>query len=442
MRAHDIAEALLKELKKKFDGAIVKVVSRDTTMLKIWNNQPGVLQMWKDINIQLLLGKQKRVAILEFRVESPEEVLSAVRRVEDYVTKVEESELYADLPEPKKPSPLEGGYDKRVVEHLANPKHLAEAMVTSALSSGAERTAGTLELEEAEVVVATSKGFQDSYRKTGIMAYLRSIRGDISGHWAWGSTHLDTNALENVGLRSAEFLGLAKAKADFTPGRYDIVLSPLVVGNLINYVASMASGMAILMGMSFLAKKNVGEAIASEKFTLLDAPRDITLPGLAPFDDEGVETYNKPIINRGVLTSILHNTATGKVFRTASTGNAGWVNPRPWNLVIEPGDGSLDSMISEVRKGYMILNNWYTRLQNYVEGQFSTVARDLVLEIRNGSVMGYVDRIRIADKFETLLKSIKLISRDTYDITWWEVRTPTRSPYILAENINLTKPVI
>ncbi|MEM4692580.1 MAG: metallopeptidase TldD-related protein, partial [Sulfolobales archaeon] len=156
----------------------------------------------------------------------------------------------------------------------------------------------------------------------------------------------------------------------------------------------------------------------------------------------GVETYNKPIINRGVLSSILHNTATGKVFRTASTGNAGWVNPRPWNLVIEPGDSSLDSMISEVRKGYIILNNWYTRLQNYVEGQFSTVARDLVLEIRNGSIVGYVDRIRIADKFETLLKSIKLISKDTYDITWWEVRTPTRSPYILAENINLTKPVI
>ncbi|MEM4622310.1 MAG: metallopeptidase TldD-related protein, partial [Sulfolobales archaeon] len=74
--------------------------------------------------------------------------------------------------------------------------------------------------------------------------------------------------------------------------------------------------------------------------------------------------------------------------------------------------------------------------------QFSTVARDLVLEIRNGSIVGYVDRIRIADKFETLLKSIKLISKDTYDITWWEVRTPTRSPYILAENINLTKPVI
>ncbi|MEM1931119.1 MAG: TldD/PmbA family protein [Sulfolobales archaeon] len=442
MRAHEIAEVLLKELKKEFDDVIVKVVSRDTTMLKIWNNQPGVLQMWKDVDIQLLLGKQRRVAILEFRVESPEEVLSAVRRIRDYMTKVEESELYVDLPEPKKPSPLEGGYDKRVVEHLTNPRHLAEAMVTSALSSGAERTAGTLELEEAEIVVATSRGFQDSYRRTRVMAYLRSIKGDISGHWAWGSTLLDASALEDVGSRSAEFLGFAKAKADFAPGRYDVVLSPLVVGNLINYVASMASGMAILMGMSFLAKKSVGETIASERLTLIDAPRDTALPGLAPFDDEGVETYNKPIIDRGVLTSILHNTATGKAFRTASTGNAGWVNPRPWNLVIKPGNSSLDDMISEVRRGYVILNNWYTRLQNYVEGQFSTVARDLVLEVRNGNVVGYVDRIRIADKFGTLLKSIKLIGRDTYDVTWWEVRTPTRAPYILAENINLTKPVI
>ncbi len=441
MNARDVAERVLGGLRERFDSVVVKVVDRNAAMLKIWNSQPGVLQMWRDISVYLLLGKQRRLTVLEFEVGSPEEVLDAVRRIEDYVTRVEESELYAEPPEPREPAPLEGGYDRRVVDHLSDPKPLAEAMVSSALSSGAERVAGTLELGEVEVAVATSRGFDKSYRKTEVVTHLRSLRGELSGHWAWGSTQLDVGAVEDVGSRSAGFLELAKTKARFTPGRYDVILSPLVVGNLLNYVASMASGMAVLLGMSFLLGKSAGDAVASEGFTLTDAPRDVTLPGLAPFDDEGVETYNKPIIRAGRLASLLHNTATSRMFKTTSTGNAGWTNPRPWNLVVEPGSSTFEEMVSEVREGYAIMNNWYTRLQNYVEGQFSTVARDLVLAIRGGSVEGYVDRVRIADRFETLLKSIKAMSREVYDVSWWEVRIPTRAPYVLAESINLTKPM-
>ncbi len=441
MSARDVAEKVLGGLKERFDSVVVKVVDRNAAMLKIWNSQPGVLQMWRDVSVHLLLGKQRRVTVLEFEVGSPEEALDAVRRIEDYITKVEESELYAEPPEPKEPAPLEGGYDRRIVDHLSDPRPLAEAMVSSALSSGAERVAGTLELEEVEVAVTTSRGFDKAYRKTGVTAHLRSLRGELSSHWAWGSTQLDVRAVEEVGSRSAGLLELAKTKVGFTPGRYDVILSPLVVGNLMNYVASMASGMAILLGMSFLLKKRVGDLVASESFTLVDAPRDVLLPGLAPFDDEGVETYNKPVISAGRLASLLHNTATARMFKTSSTGNAGWTNPRPWNLVVEPGGSTFEDMVSEVRRGYAIMNNWYTRLQNYVEGQFSTVARDLVLAIRDGSIEGYVDRVRIADRFETLLKSIRAMGKEVYDVTWWEVRIPTRAPYILAESVNLTKPI-
>lgn len=433
---------LISELKNKFENIAVKVVNRNSMMLKIWNNQPGVLQTWRDVQVSLLLSKQRRVAVLEFRVSSPDELIAAARRIDSIMPKVEESELPIELPEPGKPTPLEGGYDKKILEYSSDPKLLVEAMVSSALSAGAERTAGTLELEEVSTTIATSKGFEGTYKKTGVMAHLRSFKGDVSSHWAWGSTTVDIKKLEEVGARSASFLSFAKSRASFEPGRYDVILSPLVAGNLLNYVASMSSGMSILLGMSFLSKRKVGEIVASEVFTLVDAPRDTLLPGLAPFDDEGVETYNKPIIDRGRFASLIHNTATGKIFNAKSTGNAGWINPRPWNLIVEPGNSSFDQMISELRRGYFILNNWYTRLQNYVEGQFSTVARDLVLEIRDGSIVGYVDRVRIAEKFENLLKSINGLSKEVYDITWWEVRIPTRAPYILAKSINLTKPSI
>ncbi len=442
MSYEEFTRKIISELKDKFENIAVRVVDRNSMMLKIWNNQPGVLQTWRDIQVSLLLSKQKRVAVLELRASSPDELLAVARRVGDLMPKVEESELPIELPEPGKPAPLEGGYDKKVLEYSSDPKLLVEAMVSSALSAGAERTAGTLELEEVSTTIATSKGFEGTYKKTGVVAHLRSFKDDVSSHWAWGSTAVDVKKLEEVGAKSASFLSLAKSKTSFEPGKYDVILSPLVAGNLLNYVASMSSGMSVLLGMSFLSRRKVGEVVASEVFTLVDAPRDTSLPGLAPFDDEGVETYNKPIINRGKFVSLIHNTATGKVFNAKSTGNAGWINPRPWNLIVEPGISSFDKMVSEMRRGYFILNNWYTRLQNYVEGQFSTVARDLVLEIRDGSIVGYVDRVRIAERFENLLKSVKELSKEVYDITWWEVRIPTRAPYILAENINLTKPSI
>ncbi len=440
MSGLDIARGVLSELAKRFDDVAVKVVTRDTTMLKLWNSQPSVVQVWRDVYVNLLLGKQRRLAVLEFRVGSPEEVLKALARVGEHLVKAEESELYTPLPAPGAPKPLTGGYDRRVLDFRQDPRPLAETMVSAALSSGAERVAGTLELEETSVSLATSAGFSGEYSKTRVMAYLRSFRGEVSGHWAYGSTYMDERGIEEVGRRSAELLELAMRREEFTPGRYDVVLSPLVVGNLLNYVAFMSSALAILMGMSFLVGKSVGDAIASEVVTISDAPRDTELPGTAPFDDEGVETYDKPIVDRGKLTSVLHNTATARVFKASSTGNSGWLNPRPWNIVVEPGTSSLDQMISEVRDGYLIVNNWYTRLQNYVEGQFSTVARDVVLRIRDGSVVGYVDRVRIADRFERLLKGVKAVGRDTYRITWWEVRTPTKAPYLLVEGVNLTKP--
>jgi hypothetical protein len=100
MSGLDVARGVVSELAKRFDDVAVKVVTRDTTMLKLWNSQPSVIQVWRDVYVNLLLGKQRRLAVLELRVGSPEEVLKALARVEEYLVRAEESELYAPLPVP------------------------------------------------------------------------------------------------------------------------------------------------------------------------------------------------------------------------------------------------------------------------------------------------------------------------------------------------------
>ncbi len=437
-----LAEELVTKLKSRYDDVAALVVNDDTVMVKLWNTEPSIVQSWMRTRVGLLLTKNRRLLTLELSARKPEDVLKVVERIEEVADKVEESELYAPLPEPTKVEALTGAFDTRVVEALDNPRPYAEAMIDSALSQGVDRVAGTLTLGKVVRALATSKGFSAVEEKTYVEAYLRAFKNDFSGHWAYGSTRLDINALKEVGLKAGHYATITNKKVDFQPGKYSVVLSPLVVGNLLGDVAFMASATAVLLGYSMFMKYKLGDSVASEKLSIYDVPRDTSLPYATAFDDEGSPTYDKPIIENGVLKNLLHNSGTASKMGVKTTGNAGWVFARAWNLNISLGDLKEDELVSELRNGLIITNNWYTRLQNYVEGIFSTVSRDATLLVKDGEILGDVGRVRIASKFSTLMNNVVGISNKPYDIMWWEVRTPTRCGYFLIKDINITKPYI
>ncbi|MEM3490944.1 MAG: metallopeptidase TldD-related protein, partial [Fervidicoccaceae archaeon] len=95
-----------------------------------------------------------------------------------------------------------------------------------------------------------------------------------------------------------------------------------------------------------------------------------------------------------------------------------------------------------LRNGIIIMNNWYTRLQNYVEGQFSTVSRDGALLVKDGEIVGNLGRVRLSTSLPRMLSSIEQLSRERSNILWWEVEIPTRSPFALIRGVNLTRPEV
>ncbi|MEM2021677.1 MAG: TldD/PmbA family protein [Zestosphaera sp.] len=436
----EIGRKVVEKLRGSYDDVAVLLRTRDKVMVKLWNTEPSITQSWLTTEVALLLTKSKRVIILEFSVGSLEEVLKAVENISGIVGRVEESELYAPLPEPLEVKPVEGMFDPNLVHAMNDPGPLTWKMIDAALSEGAEKVAGTLTLNKEIRTLTTSKGFEGGEEKTYVETYLRAFKGEFSGHWAHGSSRINEYEIRKVGARAGMYATITNSKADLQPGRYDVVLSPLVVGNLMNYVSFMSSALAVLMGYSMFIKYKPGEKISSEKLTLVDVPRDPTLPNATSFDDEGVPTYDKPIIERGVFRNLLHNSGTASKLGVRSTGNSGWLMPTAWNLHLEPGDLDEEELASELRNGVIITNNWYTRLQNYVEGIFSTVVRDATLLVKNGEVIGDVGRVRIAMSFPELLSNVEGLSRGVYYIKWWEVQTPIKAPYILVRNANLTKP--
>lgn len=438
----DLTRDITERLSRQFDEVAVLAIKRRELMMKIWNSEPSITQMWSKLNLQLRLAKSGRLWILTYETHEPEVLLKYTEEIIKVADKVTESELYAPLPDYALCKPVSGAFDQNIEFYMSYPDKLVESLVVETLSTGAGRVSGTIALSRVERVLITSKGYECNEVKSEFKVYARAFKDEFTGHWAHGSTHISHSAIREVGRRAGMYATITRNRVDFAPGEYNVILSPLVVGNLFEYVAHMASALSVLTGFSMFAKHKPGDSVAAECFSLYDAPRDTSLPGTLGFDDEGVETRNKPIIENGMFTSFLHNAATASKMSTKSTGNAGWIRPRPWSLDITGGDVREDELIRELRNGVFVVNNWYTRLQNYYEGVFSTVSRDTALLIKNGEVAGHVGRIRIASTFNKLMRNIQGLSRERFDVWWWEVRVPTRAPFMVVSNTQLTKPEV
>jgi PmbA protein len=160
------------------------------------------------------------------------------------------------------------------------------------------------------------------------------------------------------------------------------------------------------------------------------------------FDSEGVPTQRTEIITDGKLMTYLHNTSTAKRYKTKTTANAGLISPHHWNLVLEPGKKSREELIGQVKDGIYVTNIWYTRFQNYVTGDFSTIPRDAIFLIKNGKLSGSVKGIRITSNMLDILKGIESVgnAKESENIHAWEVDSSVITPPVLVKGVNITKP--
>ena len=201
-------------------------------------------------------------------------------------------------------------------------------------------------------------------------------------------------------------------------GKYNIVLDAMAAADLLSTFCAIFSADLIQKGFSLLGDK-MNTRIAPEYFSIHDdAIMDKSITAV-PFDSEGVATQNKTLIDKGMLTGILHNRKTAAKAGTQSTGNGfrsgyrGSVSVGPTNLYIEPGDCDLASLLAEAGSGLYIkeLAGLHAGA-NIVSGDFSLSCEGYVIE--NGKIGRAVDQITLADNFYLLLNKIQKIGSDLY----------------------------
>jgi len=438
-----LTEDILKKLLKYCDDAVVLTYRYLSNQVRFSNNKVDVFKSWRETNIEMLMEKDKKINISYITLAGAKNIDEIIRVAREALEKGREKPIYAPLPEPSKKYPkipnkvdpsIRDKPDK-LLDHVNN--------VISVSDKGGGRAAGSVLGRYVELALMTSRmdsPLSDEY--TNIELDIRVFMDDLdTGHSALLGRRISDIDSIRVAEDALETAKLNRDQKTHDPGVYDTIMTPVTVNSVLNMVGRASSGFSALMGLSFLAGK-IGKKVASQKVTIIDNPHSESSRNPRSFDDESVPTRRNIIIEKGVFTSFLHNRFTASAMSSVHTGNAGWISPHPWHLEMSPGEYSLQEMIEELKKGFIIRNLTYVRFQNYVKGDFSGILRDGVFYVENGEIKYAVKGLRLSDNVQRILENIRAISKERINlITWWsEAGVSTKAPYILVKDCRYTRP--
>ena len=194
--------------------------------------------------------------------------------------------------------------------------------------------------------------------------------------------------------------------------KYKAVLHPDVVTSLIKAYVGHANAEEVQKKSSLFIGK-IGQKIASSKVTIEDRPLQKN-PFARWFDDEGVATYNKPIVKNGVLQTYLYNLTTAAKDGVQTTGNGyggGKKGVSSTFLYLKPGKKSLDQLFEEVGNGVYItdVSGLHAGL-NPQSGNFSLQSTGFMIE--NGKKGKPLDLITVSSNLLEIFKDVMEVGND------------------------------
>ena len=257
---------------------------------------------------------------------------------------------------------------------------------------------------------ANSHGFLGSRRATDYSLGCAAIAAENDamqlGHWYSASRRFgDLEAAAAIGRRAGE-RAVARLGGRSLATRTAPVLFPAEIARgLFSHFLGAISGSALYRRASFLYGK-LGEPVFAERVTARQLPYLPRAAGSSAYDQEGVTTIERTLIDRGTLGGYLLGSYAARKLGLESTGNAGGV----FNLVVDTTfDGGLDALMREMGEG-LVVTDVMGQGVNTVTGDYSRGASGFWVE--NGVIAYPVDEITIAGNLKTMYRGIQAIGSD------------------------------
>ncbi len=295
----------------------------------------------------------------------------------------------------------------------------------------------TISCSTGPYLIINSKGLH-SYRDTDGMSIMASARatdddGSVkSGGHYWVGNDIDNFDLDKFLAKFKENLIGKMGARSCNAGTYNTVLKAEAFHQFFSVFFGNFFATPMQRGLSLLADKE-GQMIASAALTVKEEPMYEKALTKIPFDDEGVLTTSKAIIDKGLFATALYDLKSANKAGRASTGNGfrsgSAVSEMPTNLIVEPGEKSFDELLEEVGEGIILtdLSGLHAGV-NAISGDFSLLCEGYLIE--NGKKGRPVEQITVAGNFYDVIKSIKSVGNDMINVPSGEGEFFTPSVYV------------
>ena len=277
-------------------------------------------------------------------------------------------------------------------------------------------------------VYGNSHGFRGGYASTShsITCSVIGKAGDSMQRDYWYTLARDAKALEApeaVGIKAAERTVARLGARRLSTRKAPVLFVPELARGLVGSFLGAMRGGAQYRQASFLLGA-VGQAVFPDSVQFSERPRLKGALASAAFDNEGVATLDREIVDRGVATTYLLDSYSARKLKLKTTGHAGGVR----NLIVKPGDLDYAGLLKKMGTG-LVVTELLGQGVNGVTGDYSRGASGFWVE--GGSVAYPVEEITVAGNLKDMFRGISAVGSDV------DLRGSIRTGSILIDKMTI-----
>jgi PmbA protein len=209
--------------------------------------------------------------------------------------------------------------------------------------------------------------------------------------------------------RYAAQRALSRLKArSLTTRRCPVIFEAPLAAGLLGGLVQAVSGGALYRHSSFLLD-SLGKLVLPKHVSVFENPHLKSMIGSAPFDEEGVKTSPRTVVDKGILEGYFLSTYSARKLGMKTTGNAGGAHHLTLQSRKTP-KGGLPALLKEMGKG-LLITELMGQGVNYVTGDYSRGAFGYWVE--NGEIQYPVEGITVAGNLRDMLLDIQMIGSDS-----------------------------
>ena len=215
-----------------------------------------------------------------------------------------------------------------------------------------------------------------------------------------------TESAKKIGELSAKKAVSRLGAKSISTRKCSIIFTPELSTGLFSSFLSAINGNNIYKKNSFLSE-HLNKKVFSNHINMLEKPNINEGLGTKPFDGEGVKTFEKIIVQEGILNTFLLDTYSARHLDSKSTANSGYTN-----IFVESTKEMSSDLIESMDEGILVTEMMGSGA-NMLTGDYSRGAFGYLIE--KGKVKHPVTNFTIASNMIDMFNNIEHIGCDYYE---------------------------